>query len=281
MAGRVSASKEASSMNQAGRVSRMDTIGTDTPISKAKNARARKGSATPAMKQKKNKTSVVEDPDDDNGNTGNTGNKKQNLTKKRKKGPLDCGDNIELSNVTYQIQKLIRNPGPNAEYYLTEGTAEKILKKVRETNTASEKWFYLDAVDSGQYQKFDYLITSSYNIQLYEVHRALNRVFTRDCVMNIAYQTLESIRALHNAGFINRNIKPASFSIGPTSKDHLVCMSDFRITRKHIDEATQKPRAIRPKIEYIGTARYASISSLKGLEQGRRDDLEAWLYMIL
>ncbi|CAI5438456.1 unnamed protein product [Caenorhabditis angaria] len=217
--------------------------------------------------------------------------------RRKKKGPLEIGGTIEgTGGTSYQVRQLIRNPGSNGEYLVSDGSTEKILrlnlkgkfklkhtmdilKKVGGMNQPNGKCFFIEFKELGSYLKYDYLVTSVYNIQLYEVHTALFKVFSRDCTMNIAYQTLECLRALHNAGYILRNVKPTSFSIGFGQNERLICLSDFRISRKHIED--YKVINARPRVEYIGTARYSSINSMKCIDQGRKDDLESWLYMII
>ncbi len=48
----------------------------------------------------------------------------------------------------------------------------------------------------------------------------------------------------------------------------------LRIDRKHIDYKDNK-------LSFTGTARYSSINSLLGIEQARRDDIEAVLYIMI
>lgn len=37
----------------------------------------------------------------------------------------------------------------------------------------------------------------------------------------------------------------------------------------------------REKVIFMGTLRYATIAGLEEKEQGRREDLEGWLYMMM
>uniref|UniRef100_A0A1I7UC01 Protein kinase domain-containing protein n=1 Tax=Caenorhabditis tropicalis TaxID=1561998 RepID=A0A1I7UC01_9PELO len=125
----------------------------------------------------------------------------------------------------------------------------------------------------------NFLVLSPYTLQLYESWKIAGYDFSTACVFNIALQTLDAIQYLHQAGYVHRNIKPQTFSISDETETQLM-FTDFRLTRKHLEGKAKKVRAARPKIRYGGTPRYASIAGLKEQEQGRKDDLESWIYMI-
>uniref|UniRef100_A0A8R1DGN5 Protein kinase domain-containing protein n=1 Tax=Caenorhabditis japonica TaxID=281687 RepID=A0A8R1DGN5_CAEJA len=106
----------------------------------------------------------------------------------------------------------------------------------------------------------------------------LVKKFTIGCAFNIGLQALEGIRFYHQAGFINRNIKPATFCVGMGIDEFRVLLADFRLSRTHIE--MKKVRKARPTVKYSGTSRYASIAALTCKDQGRKDDLESWIYML-
>ncbi|CAE7605663.1 CKL11 [Symbiodinium sp. CCMP2592] len=59
---------------------------------------------------------------------------------------------------------------------------------------------------------------------------------------------------------------------GIKSRVHHLYLIDFGLSKKYFD---QKHVALRTQLSLTGTARYASINAHKGVEQSRRDDLEA------
>lgn len=94
-----------------------------------------------------------------------------------------------------------------------------------------------------------------------------------------AEQILRRIEYLHSRGVIHRDIKPENFMFGRDQKIHHLYMIDFGLSKKYWDNNQHsKPRN---KLSLTGTARYASINAHKGLEQSRRDDLEAIGHMLL
>ena len=95
----------------------------------------------------------------------------------------------------------------------------------------------------------------------------------------IAIQMLKRIEVLHSKNILHRDIKPENFVIGCGSNQHLVYIIDFGLAKYFI----RKGEFI-PYIEgkgMVGTARYASIKTHKGIEQSRRDDLESIGYTLI
>merc|ERR1712050_99373 len=79
-------------------------------------------------------------------------------------------------------------------------------------------------------------------------------------------------------GIVHRDIKPENFMWGIKEKQHHLHVIDFGLSKKYYDT---KHAVMKQKLSLTGTARYASINAHKGVEQSRRDDLEAIGHMFL
>lgn len=86
---------------------------------------------------------------------------------------------------------------------------------------------------------------------------------------------------MHSLHVIHRDIKPDNFLMGIDKKKSLVYIIDFGLAKRFRDRKTGQHIPYKDKKSLTGTARYSSIYTHLGIEQGRRDDLESLIYTLI
>jgi serine/threonine protein kinase len=89
------------------------------------------------------------------------------------------------------------------------------------------------------------------------------------------------LEVFHERGYIHRDIKPENLLVGLGPGASSVYMIDFGLAKMYKSQANNQHIPLRTKKTLVGTARYASINTHKGIEQSRRDDLECLCYVLL
>ena len=91
---------------------------------------------------------------------------------------------------------------------------------------------------------------------------------------------IQRIEFIHNKGYLHRDIKPDNFVIGRGKKASKVYIIDFGLAKRYLlKDGGHIP--YRDNKNLTGTARYASLNTHLGIEQGRRDDIEGIANVLL
>ena len=100
-------------------------------------------------------------------------------------------------------------------------------------------------------------------------------------VIMIVEQILYRLEYIHSKNLVHRDIKPDNFLIGKGNNNKLIYVIDLGLSKKYKENKTGLHIPYRDGKYLTGTARYASINTHLGVEQTRRDDIEALGYMMI
>ena len=116
---------------------------------------------------------------------------------------------------------------------------------------------------------------------LEELFGYCNNKFGVKTVLMLADQMISRIEYIHSKNYIHRDIKPQNYLIGLGKRSSQVFIIDFGLSKKFRDAKTHQHIPYKENKTLTGTVRYASINAHLGIEQSRRDDLEAIGYVLI
>jgi len=116
---------------------------------------------------------------------------------------------------------------------------------------------------------------------LEDLFKFCDRKFSLKTVLMLADQMISRMEYLHARNIIHRDVKPDNFLLGLGRKANQVHVIDLGLAKKYRNRKTQQHIPYREGKNLTGTARYVSVNTHLGIEQSRRDDLEAVGYMLM
>jgi len=133
----------------------------------------------------------------------------------------------------------------------------------------------------GQEGEYVVMVMELLGPSLEDLFNFCHRKFTLKTVLLLADQMISRIEYIHGKNFLHRDIKPDNFLMGLGKKGNLVYAIDFGLAKRFRDPRTHQHIPYRENKNLTGTARYTSINTHLGIEQSRRDDLEALGYIFI
>ena len=132
----------------------------------------------------------------------------------------------------------------------------------------------------GRNKTYNILVESLLGESLLNILNRYNKNLPLKDSLMIAIQVIERLEFLHSKYLIHRDIKPANFLIG-IDDPYIIYIIDFGLCKKYRSTRTGKHVKFSVTKYYNGTATFASVNALKGIELSRRDDFESSAYMFI
>lgn len=184
-------------------------------------------------------------------------------------GEIYSGENvITKEEVAIKLETLQTRP-PQLHM---EAKIYKLLNSA--TGFSSMKWFGVEG-------EYNVMVMDMLGKSLEDLYNACDKHFSLKTVLMVADQMLCRIEYLHTKGLIHRDIKPDNFMTGVGSHTNQIYLIDFGLSKKFFDPKTNEHIPYKEGKKLTGTARYASINTHLGIEQSRRDDMEAIGYVLI
>ena len=139
------------------------------------------------------------------------------------------------------------------------------------------KVYFFDRVEN----RFSYMVMDFLGPSLADLFQLMQKKFTLQTVCMCGMQMMCRLEYIHEKGYIHRDIKPENFVTGINDDSNTIYIIDFGLSRRYKDKKTGAHTPYRENRQMIGTVRYASINTQIGIEQSRRDDVEAVGYVLV
>ncbi|EAR95573.2 kinase domain protein (macronuclear) [Tetrahymena thermophila SB210] len=129
-------------------------------------------------------------------------------------------------------------------------------------------------------REYNIMVMDLLGPSLEDLFNMCNRKFTVKTTLMLADQLIQRVSYVHSKHFLHRDIKPDNFLIGTGKNAYKVFIIDFGLAKRYLKKDGKHIEYKEGK-SLTGTARYASLNTHLGIEQGRRDDLESLGYMFM
>ncbi|GBM01030.1 Casein kinase I isoform alpha [Araneus ventricosus] len=133
----------------------------------------------------------------------------------------------------------------------------------------------------GEEKDYRILVMDLLGPSLEDLFNFCSRRFTMKTVLMLANQMITRVEYVHSKNFIHRDIKPDNFLMGIGRHCNKLFLIDYGLAKKYRDRRTGDHIPFRRNKNLTGTARYASVNAHLGIEQSRRDDMEALGYVLM
>ncbi|KAF8386893.1 hypothetical protein PRIPAC_76035, partial [Pristionchus pacificus] len=142
--------------------------------------------------------------------------------------------------------------------------------------------YFVKLIDKGRTTTFRFFVMELVSHTLQDILTVLcKREMPTQSATYLMNETAKGINALHEIGYIHRDIKPHNFAIGLPPFEKKVYILGFGIARMYWGYEDKRVRPPRKSVKFVGTLKYCSRQNHAEKEQSIKDDYESWAYMCL
>jgi serine/threonine protein kinase len=130
----------------------------------------------------------------------------------------------------------------------------------------------------GEEAGYNILVIELLGVDLYDILESCKEL-SITTITSIANQMLLSIKHFHNNNYVHRDIKPTNFVL--SREGSRVYMIDYGLSKRYRNGNNFTHISYRDHKDIVGTVRYSSLNTHRGIEQSRRDDMESLGYTLI
>ena len=186
----------------------------------------------------------------------------------------------------------------------SDSSADNIKKEIGYTRQLQNKQGFPTIYYTCVYDKKNIIVESLLGPSLDKLFKYCGRKFPLKTVSIIGKEMVKRLETMHEKGILHRDLKPNNLTWGNFNSSYndltninstnsinniynkldidTIFLIDFGLSCSFLEGGnSSKHYKIKTNLSFVGTLRYASLNSHKGIRQSRRDDLESMIYILI
>ena len=185
-----------------------------------------------------------------------------------------------------------------------DSSGDNIKKEISYTRQLQNKQGFPTIYYTCVYDKKNIIVESLLGPSLDKLFKYCGRKFPLKTVCIIGKEMVKRLETMHEKGILHRDLKPNNLTWGNFNSSYndtsninstnsfnniynkldidTIFLIDFGLSCSFLEGGNStKHYKIKSNLSFVGTLRYASLNSHKGIRQSRRDDLESMIYILI